>query len=352
VFLGDVAEIEPRNDDDLASLSSVILFASPEVGNERHVKLVQLRDTLNDLGIRSTRHVIDGPDEIVVTRKAVMNSNYVQQQNSGWENSARQNQVQQVSVQQPTITATTTPTKTNTLRNRSVSSREERQIESQLIDALKTYLNTCVNQNRETPTVYNWIINVKLSQVQIRTLAISGEITNIFGGRNPIVGQQNFEIEMSGIDEDTKSNAVINVSAQVSLATNAVIVRRNIAKGEVITNADLTTMPCDTGDLPASEYFIDASLVAGKAATKSIREKSIVSPSMLQSAIIVRKGENVIVHATSPGIVIKTVGKAKENGAMGDLIVVERLDKERDTFQAIVDGFGRVTVNATSAIVR
>ncbi|MDR3110598.1 MAG: hypothetical protein LBU65_13090, partial [Planctomycetaceae bacterium] len=32
VFLGDIAEIEPANDDDLESLSRVILFASPEAG--------------------------------------------------------------------------------------------------------------------------------------------------------------------------------------------------------------------------------------------------------------------------------------------------------------------------------
>ncbi|MDR3109527.1 MAG: flagellar basal body P-ring formation chaperone FlgA, partial [Planctomycetaceae bacterium] len=309
----------------------------------RHVKLVQLRDILNDLGVRGTRHIIDGPDEVVVARKSAVNNDSVRQQSSGWQSS-----IQQVSAQQPTVTTN----KTNAIRNRSISNREERQLETELVDALKTYLNNCVNRNLETPTIYNWIINVKLSQVQIRTLATSGEIVNIYGGRNPIVGTQEFEIEMSGIDSDTKSNVVIKVSAQVSLAADAVIVRRNIAKGEVITNADLTTMPCDTSDLPASEYFTDASLVAGKAASKPIRAKSIVSSSMLQSAIMVRKGENVIVHATSPGIVIKTAGKAKESGAMGDLILIERLDKEKATFQAIVDGFGRVTVNATSTIVR
>ena len=81
-------------------------------------------------------------------------------------------------------------------------------------------------------------------------------------------------------------------------------------------------------------------------AAKMIPAGTVIYPEHIRAPILVRRGELVTVRCFLPGVLVRTVATAREDGAMGNQITV-RNEKTRELFSVTVSGQGEaVAVDA------
>ena len=307
VLLQDVAEV---NGVDAETLRQTVLFAAPASGERRVVGRVELRALLSQLGINSIKHKITEPDSLTLL---------------GGNTSPH------VSVSQGEAAKRMTSALIETL-------------EKQIAEALVVYLDRCAADNLP------WNVTVKLTQEQAYGLATGGQIVEITGGSSPLTGQQHFDIRMS-------KPSVVSVDAVVELPQRAVVVRRSLPKGYIISASDVELRSVEK--FRSEDYFVDLSAVIGMETTGVVREFSVLNQSMLRKPILVRKGDIVTVRSMNNGIIVRVNGKALDDGVKGATILVERIDDDAKpnrnrrsqdpvpTFTARVADAGVVEVYAT-----
>jgi flagella basal body P-ring formation protein FlgA len=126
------------------------------------------------------------------------------------------------------------------------------------------------------------------------------------------------------------------LTADVALLTEAVVALRPIRRGESFTDHNVAVRPVKlTGR--HGETLEDTGLLLGQAAASSLREGAIVYAERVAPDVLVKRGEIITVACVSGSLVVRTVGRAAEDGAMGDIISV-RHEETRETFFATVCG--------------
>jgi flagella basal body P-ring formation protein FlgA len=69
--------------------------------------------------------------------------------------------------------------------------------------------------------------------------------------------------------------------------------------------------------------------VVGLSAKRRIREGQQLTPALLTGAVLVKRGQQVVIQANQDGIQAKAVGEALANGQLGDVIRVRNLGSEK-----------------------
>ena len=277
VLLQDVAEVSGT---DAEELRQTVLFSAPANGERRVVEKVELRNLLSQVGISSVEHRISVVDSITLI--------------GGGE-------LSKFSDSQGEAAKRMTPTLIETL-------------EKQIAEALIVYLDRCVKGDN-----LPWNVTVKLTQEQAYALATGGRIDDISGGSHPLIGNQRFEIHMS-------KPIVVSVDAVVTLPQMAVVVKRSLPKGYIVSESDVLLRPVEK--MRGEDYFVDLSAVIGMETTTTVREFSVLNQSMLRKPILVRKGDIVTVRSMNNGIVVRVNGKALDDGVKDGNILVERIDDD------------------------
>lgn len=132
------------------------------------------------------------------------------------------------------------------------------------------------------------------------------------------------------------------VQASVRVFKQVLVASHPLPRGEVVSGADLAAVDRDISRL-RSGYFIDYKEVVGMRVRRSIAQGMALSPNMLESPKIVRRGERVTIQAETGGLQVSMAGKALTDGAKGDTIEVQNLSSKRKV-QAIVASPGVVIV--------
>lgn len=86
----------------------------------------------------------------------------------------------------------------------------------------------------------------------------------------------------------------------------------------------------------------DSAAVIGQRAKRFIPVGTQISPDMLDSVPLVRRGELVTLEATVGGISVVTSAKADEDGRLHEVIRVRSLEGQREEFDAVVISAGKV----------
>ncbi len=115
------------------------------------------------------------------------------------------------------------------------------------------------------------------------------------------------------------------ISVRIRVYRTALVAVRTIDRHEPVSMVDLVAQRTEIRDL--SERFVmrDAEL-RGKRAARRIRGGSIIMESVLETAPVVRANDPVTIIATVGNVIVRTQGVAREDGRMGDRIVVQRSD--------------------------
>ena len=70
-------------------------------------------------------------------------------------------------------------------------------------------------------------------------------------------------------------------------------------------------------------------LAVGRRLRRGVDEGAALTPALLDAAILVRRGQQVIIEAQGSGLAITMAGVARADGALGQTIPVENLSSGR-----------------------
>lgn len=316
VTLGDVAEItfSPQESVNTAvqnEFRNTILFPAPNVGEKRIVSQTQIRDVLAQLGISSVQHRIYGATEITLLGQESKQKEY----------------------------------------NIALTQKQLKEIEANVIDAIEFQLNRIAKVTDEYTVQKKsvWNIALKLTPEQTKILAASGKIINVSGGHEPWVGKQRFQLELEGIDAKTSKRIRLDIEADVNLPPDVAVFVRSVSRGKIVSPSDVTLMKIN--DIKGNDYFTKLEDVIGKEVRGNIREGAVVNSTMIAMPILVEKRRPVTVHVKTQGITIKDVGLCVQDGSLGDIVMIERINSKKETFMAKVVSHGTVEAFVGSNIV-
>jgi len=134
----------------------------------------------------------------------------------------------------------------------------------------------------------------------------------------------------------------IFVTARVSLWKQIVIAAEPISRGALIGVQQLTLGRADTSR-SADEYFSRVDQVAGQRAKRTIGSQQAVMIRDLEPALLVSRGEQVVLEANRGGVQIRVKALALQDGRKGEQIRVQNLQSKREVYAEVVDS-GRVQI--------
>ena len=120
----------------------------------------------------------------------------------------------------------------------------------------------------------------------------------------------------------------IFVRAKVEVFKNVVIANRRINRGEEITLDDLAFESRDIAVVP-QKYYEDVALVVETEAKTSIPKNSTIYEWMIKEIPLVHRGDQVAILVTGPNLSVKTLGRALEDGYLGKMIKVRRVESDK-----------------------
>jgi flagellar basal body P-ring formation protein FlgA len=142
----------------------------------------------------------------------------------------------------------------------------------------------------------------------------------------------------------------IRVSAKVQRVLLAVVAVAPIRRGEAFTRADLEVRECTLDD-DSLTAITDPMLVVGQESAVSLRSGEVVFARSVRAPLMVRKGELVTVRCIVGGLVVRTVGRAGDNGSLDELIRVRNENTGEDIY-AVVAGRNEAVVSTAAQPVQ
>lgn len=147
------------------------------------------------------------------------------------------------------------------------------------------------------------------------------------------------------------------VTPEVTRRVKAVVVVSAIARGEAIDVADVELQDCHTAQA-STAHFNDVSRVVGQTSVTALKPGTIVGEQHLRSPVVVRRGDLLTVRCVAGALVVKTVARATQDAAVGEVISA-RNERSRDAAGALsvrITGPGEAVVDAglastTSAVI-
>ena len=124
----------------------------------------------------------------------------------------------------------------------------------------------------------------------------------------------------------------------------AVILRRKLFKGDLIREEDLELRVEEVR--PSSSALVSIKEALGMEARQNLSEGSTLLKNQIRKPLQVMRGETVAVFARTGRVTVKTFAISRQDGADGDLVQVESLDK-KERYAAFVTGRRELEVFAS-----
>ncbi len=298
VTLGDVAEISAADPRQADALAAIELFPAPPAPRQRFVRLREIQDLLLLRGVNLAEHRFSGSSRVTVLGRGTPVEDKAERPLSPW------------------VTRTA---------NRRV------------IEGVVQYLQEYVSADP------SWNVEVELDPSRTRLVADPGRAISITGGAPPWTGPQRFEVTVGAPEGAVR----FPLDARVEISPVLVVAARSLSRGTLIRAADLELQhgaPQNRGP----DGFHSVAEVVGKETTRAIPKGKVLPQESVRSPLLVRRGEVVTVYARNAGICVRTLGRARDNGSLGELVAVESL-QDRTTYFARVSSAREVEVYARSA---
>jgi flagella basal body P-ring formation protein FlgA len=291
VFLSDIADVAAASEDEMHNLATTPLMAAPAHGTQEFLSFAKVLELLESRGVDMSGLTFAGARTVKVG-KAI---------------------------------ATQIPHVTEPVRQLAAGQREQA-----VVDAIVTHLG-------KTTRHHDWQVELSLGAAELRDLGKLGVDLTASAGRSPWIGAQKFRVT------GTSDAEPVFVLAKVARLNSVVVATRRIEQGSLIgaTDVEMRSEP----NVPTTAVHA-LELVIGKEATRVIEADAILQASQTRSPMLVQRGETVKVSARTGGITVSTFAIVQQNGALGDLVQVQTLDK-KDRFAARVSGWKQLEVLPT-----
>lgn len=329
VRLGDVAEIKAADRQEARRLAAVPLMPAPAPGTQRFLRKREVADMLEACGIELKDIHFGGADQVALASRAdVQVAQFEQAVTGGGAPTNRHAAI--LAGAEISTTAT------------QVGVERTNELNALIRQAIAEYVKSLTDRadvNR---------IEYKLSDRQLARLNAATSSPTCSGGDEPWTGRQEYILSF----RTATGNEQFTVRAEVGqLAVPVVVAIRPVPRGNVITAADVDVRMLDTSTKSANKRIVFDTLdaVIGKEARQALQPDSIVYTDLIQSPILVKRGEVITVAAESGGIRVRTTAKAVQEGSHGDLIQVETLDSKQK-FNARVVGIREAAVYSPTPV--
>lgn len=132
------------------------------------------------------------------------------------------------------------------------------------------------------------------------------------------------------------------VSAMVSLNSDVIVAAHNLARGTILSATDLVLEKRDIARL-RGKYFDNPTQAIGKRLKRNLQHGQVLDSIYIVTPNTVKKGNKVIILASSSKVQVRMPGKALSNGSTGELIKVQNIYSKKE-LEAIVISPGVVKV--------
>jgi flagella basal body P-ring formation protein FlgA len=321
VRLGDVAEVRAENEREVERLSALPLMPAPASGTRRYLRMREVQDLLAAHGEVMSRLNFRGETVIEVVSPAAVS----QPANDDEPGVHERRQA----AWQGTTAATDT--------------REERQRPSVSYDASRDELRRIIVEHltRQAGQVGPWQVELSVMNRYLEMLPSATSPPQCEGGQPPWTGRQRFVISFPTAREKVN----FSLSAEVTRPQSVVVAARPIERGAVVTAAHVELQERDSLPSAAGRRVPAGSVesLLGKEAARTIQAGQVLFDDDVQAPLLVKRGEDMTVYARSGGIQVRTIARARQDGARGELVQVESLDT-RERYDAVVVGLREAVV--------
>ncbi len=142
-----------------------------------------------------------------------------------------------------------------------------------------------------------------------------------------VPSRKQVKVEIAVVVDGTKI-ASREVTFRLKYNCRKAVAKVDITKGDVISPENIRIEKAVSNIPEPANWKGPYGLVA----RRRIAANSEIRPGMaghLETAVIVKRNENVIIRIESPVLVITAIGRAKQNGRAGDYIRVQNVDSQR-----------------------
>lgn len=136
------------------------------------------------------------------------------------------------------------------------------------------------------------------------------------------------------VDEQVRKN--LTVPVEVEALAEMVVSTRTLERGEVITSPDLAIAKRDLARVQG-RFLKDADEALGLRVKTPMRANTPLRGDYLERVPVVKNGQIVTIVAENEIVKITTTGRAKGNGAVGELITVQNVSSLKDLTARVVD---------------
>jgi flagella basal body P-ring formation protein FlgA len=308
VRLGDVAGIYSTDKAESAHLAAIELFAAPAATSSKAVSARTIQDLLQLRGVRTSSHQFTGFSETLVKGSTMGD-------NAGDAMQTRQ---------------ALTP---------SVVRAANERVESAVVDFLRH------NVAKDDP--WQAKLRTRLSAEQMQRLAHATAVA-VRGGAEPWTGSQQYVLTVRSVEGALD----LPIDADVELAIPAVVALRPLTRGDVVHEDDVTVKTISPTNA-SQEIIHSIEEIVGKEVVRPLVTGQPIPARSVQAPVLVRRGDVVTVYALSAGVRVRSNARARESGALGDLIELESLvDRKRPRFVARVSDFQTAEIFAQPTSAR
>lgn len=333
VRLGDVAKIKSNDRQEVERLSAIPLVAAPAPGRKRFIRMREVQDLVAAHGGAMSGLDFSGELMVEVVSPA-------------GDDPAPRPQVDRRAVWAGT--STESPTGAPVAQNAALAKQTEVCLtDAQTLEA-ENYVKRAIVEhlNHSTGRRLDWQLAINVSPADLAKVLDAKTNLQCSGGVSPWTGRQRMVVAFS-----TERGPVrVRLEADVTVAQSVVVAARPIERGRVITAADVVVQ--QTAELPRETLLrkpIESlDVVIGMEATKAIRIGDTVYSDDFRPQLLVKRGEEIAVYARGGGIQVRTIARARQDGARGELIGVESIS-EKEPFEAVVTGPREAVVFTASA---
>jgi len=333
IRLGDVADVKAVSQKEADRLAALPLLPAPARGTHRFLRMREVQDLLSAHGEELNRLNFQG--EILV-------------------------QINPPRVSAPTVVAAhlgrTHSDREAIWAGKVIPARASQPVEAKpvapaasaaQIEEVQAILNRLVTEylSRTSGRKAEWRATFRVDVADIAKVLSAKSPLECSGGKSPWTGKQRLAISFTG----DKGPVRVNVYADVSATQEVVAAIQPIERGHVLTAADVEVQQWENVPVNRGREPVDSidSLI-GMEATRSIQAGDLLALGDVRSPLLVKRGEEITVYARGGGIQVRTIARAREDGARGELIGVESLE-EREPFDAVVTGMREAVVFSGSA---
>ncbi len=118
------------------------------------------------------------------------------------------------------------------------------------------------------------------------------------------------------------------VPVRVTRHIEVLIAARPLPRGIALSADAIRHGRRDPAELPGA-WYTERSQLLGLETRRAIRAGEVLSPQLLSSARLIRRGQELVLFATSGSMTVTVKGKALEDGVEGDIVRVRNLSSDR-----------------------